>query len=136
VLEPGREDRLVVIQHDGHLAMPLVRYFEKATVVAGDQEVRVPEIDLVYHTPRRGRCGLFQGLDCDPALFLFPTFPDGLTPHYSYVGKPHFRSFEVNRYLSDRPPPVRADDFLEEPPQRNLLVLLVEGGETASSDPA
>lgn len=125
VLDSSSSDSVVVIDHDSHLAMPLLRYLRSARVLGANETVRTQEVDLVYYTPNRvDRCGLFQGRACESVLFLFPTFPDALTNRFVYGGKPLVGRFAVNRYGAGEPVAVTPAMFLRTPPQFSPLVLV------------
>jgi uncharacterized membrane protein len=125
LLDTSPTDSAVVIDHDGHLAQPMVRYFKAGRVLGANESVRVQEIDLVYYTPKRvERCGWFQGRACEPVLFLFPDFPNALTDRFVYSGKPQLGRFAVNRYQSREKVSVKTAMFLRTPPQFAPLVLV------------
>ena len=125
LLDTVPSDSAVVIDHDGHLAEPLLRYLRSARVLRANESVRVREVDLVYYTPNRvDRCGLFQGRACENVLFLFPIFPDVLVNRFVYSGKPLVGRFAVNRYRAGQPVPVRTEMFVRRPPQFAPVVLV------------
>jgi hypothetical protein len=118
-------DSVVVIDHDSHLAMPLVRYFKAARVLGPNESVRVKEVDLVYYTPNRvNRCGLFQGRGCESVLFLFPLFPQALTDRFVYGGKPLVGRFAVNRYGAAERVPIKTEMFVRTPTQFSPVVIV------------
>jgi hypothetical protein len=124
-LDANPRDSIVVIDHDGHLAVPLLRYFKAARVVGLDEPVRITEIDLVYHIPKHiNRCGFFQGRVCEPAVFYFPLFPDAVSHEFIYSGKPRVAEFAVNLYRSEGPVTVTPRAFLRMPRQKGLAVFL------------
>jgi uncharacterized membrane protein len=125
LLDTNKSDSVVVIDHDGHLAMPLLRYLKDARVLGPNESVRAQEIDLVYYTPNRvDRCGLFQGRACESVLFQFPLFPAALADRFIYGGKPHVGRFFVNRYGSAERVPLKRAQFVRTPPQFLPLVLV------------
>lgn len=123
LLDTSTSDSVVVIQHDGHLAEPMLRYLKDARVLGADESVRVQEIDLVYHVPKPvDRCGRFQGRTCES--FLFPLFPKPLTDRFVYGGKPHVGRFFVNRYGSAQRVPLKREDLVSTRQAVHAVVLV------------
>jgi hypothetical protein len=125
VLDANPRDSLIVIDHDAHLAKPLLRYLKSARLVGLDDLVPVQEIDLVYHVPKHvDRCGFFQGRVCEPAVFYFPVFPEALSHRFIYSGKPRVAQFAVNQYRPAGTLAVRPWVFVRTPRQKNFAVIL------------
>jgi hypothetical protein len=132
VLDASSRDSLVVVDHDGHLAEPLLRYLKRARLVGLDEGLPVTQIDLLYHVPKPiNRCGLFQGRVCDAGIFYFPTFPSGLSRDFLYSGKPRVAEFAVNVYRSGAPRVVTPRMLLHNPKEKGIVILR----KTASSRP-
>jgi mannosyltransferase len=111
LLDNSTSDSVVVLQHDGHLGMAMLRYLRDARVLKPGESVRVQEIDLVYHIAKPvDRCGRFQGRNCE--VILFPLFPKALTDRFVYGGKPQVGHFSVNRYGSAEPVRLKPGDLV------------------------
>lgn len=123
LLDTSPIDSAIVIEHDGHLALPMLRYLGDARLLGPNETVRLQEIDLVYRIPKPvNRCGRFQGRVCE--IFLFPLLPKPLAGRFVYGGKPHVAGFFVNRYGSAAPVPLTPEDLRTIPRLRAFVVLV------------
>jgi mannosyltransferase len=104
-------ERLLVINVQGYLGQPLLRYLDGARVLPEGEGVQAERIDIVVLQPSERPCNGLIGRDCN-LFYLGDPPPEPWDRHFRYEGRTDVGRMTVDRYVADRPFTLTREDVV------------------------